>query len=112
MPHVISLKDGRTETILEPRDALDLVAEYAGYELKSYLEDYLREQIEELEEERADLRYSERESESEADHNRAVLCSIRDEAAALSRFIEEKRMNRNKMRTVVKSIYRQADAEL
>ena len=34
MPHVISLKDGRTETILEPRDAIALVAEYAGYEPK------------------------------------------------------------------------------
>ena len=48
MPHVMALKDGRNETVLDLDDALELVERYAGHGLREFLEEKLSDS-EELE---------------------------------------------------------------
>lgn len=71
MANVISLPDGRNETIFTERDFMDLLEEYMGSEARRWLEDWLGENddvsdyIEDLEKEAENLRARHKEVMSE-----------------------------------------------
>lgn len=98
MPHVIKLKDGKLLVPLSTQDALDVVAEYAGDELRHYLEENLTD-TSALEQE-LDKMYEEQEKELEklTDHQRVVLCDIQEEADVLDELLDAPRLDRKKLK--------------
>lgn len=112
MPHVMALKDGRNETVLDLDGALELVERYAGHELWEYLEEKLADE-EELEAYLEELVKShDEELEREGGHRRALLNDIREEAEALAGLLEAPRLDRKKLKGTAKNIWRMCSREL
>lgn len=112
MPHILKLKDGKLITPFGLRDVLEIVEDYAGEEVRQYLEENLSD-TEALEKE-IDTLYKEHEEELErlGDHQRAVLGDIKDEAEALSELLEEPRLDRKKIKNAADHIWRMCNREL
>ena len=112
MPHVMKLKDGKIATVFDWKDALELTEEYAGWELREFLEECisdteeLQEALEALEKEQ------EEELERHGDHQRALLSDIKEEAEALSALLDAERLDRKKLRSVADNIWRICYREL
>ncbi len=86
---VITLPDGRNETIFNERDFFDLVDECMGFEARRWLEGWLNEHsyadyIEELEKEMDVLRA----------HHREVMEELRRQSEAIAGLISEKDIDR------------------
>lgn len=112
MPHVMALKDGRNETVLDLDGALELVERYAGHELREYLEEKLADS-EELEAYLEELAKShDEELEQQGDHQRALLNDIREEAEALAGLLEAPRLDRKKLKGTAENIWRMCSREL
>ena len=89
MPHVLKMKDGKLLTPFGIRDLLDAVEDYAGEELRREIEEYIL-----------------------ADHQRSVLCNIRDEVDALDALLQDTRLNRRRMQGAVRIIQQMINREL
>ena len=112
MPHVMALKDGRNETVLDLDDALELVERYAGHGLREFLEEKLSDS-EELEAYLEELAKSHGEDlERQGDHQRALLNGIREEAEALAGLLDASWLDRKKLKSIVKNIWRMCNWEL
>ena len=112
MADVLSLKDGRVETVFAFRDFADLVECFMGYEARRYLEQWIDDNQSDtnaMDKEITELR-SDLDELRDAQHE--VLVNVRDDADALLDLLAEPRMNRDKLRTAAKEIYRIVDNEL
>ena len=79
MPHVLKMKDGKLLTPFGIRDLLDAVEDYAGEELRREIESYIDTNVEDIGDYEKEYDRMEQDNERLADHQRSVLCNIRDE---------------------------------
>ena len=100
MANVITLPDGRNETIFDGRDFMDLVDGYMGCEARRWLEDWLSEMdgdadyIDDLEKETDSLRA----------HHKEVMAELRKESETIARLIREKEIDRKALSTAAGNI--------
>ena len=85
MPHVLRMKDGKFITPFDLDDVLEAVEEYAGDEVRQYLEENLSDTADLEKELDGMYREHEEELERQGDHQRALLNEIREEAESLGR---------------------------
>ena len=112
MPHVIELKDGKLLTPFGIRDLLDAVQDYAGEELRREIETYIDINVEEIGDYEKEYDRMEQDNERLADHQRSVLCNIRDEVDALNTLLQDTRLNRRRMQGAVRIIQQMINREL
>ena len=105
MPHVLKMKDGKLLTPFGIRDLLDAVEDYAGEELRREIQEYIDDYEKEYDR-------MERDGERLADHQRSVLCNIRDEVDALDALLQDTRLNRRRMQGAVRIIQQMINREL
>ena len=112
MPHVLKLKNGKLITPFDLADVLEVVGEYAGDEVRRYLEENLSD-TEELEKELDGMyREHEEELERQGDQQRALLNEIREEAESLGGLLEAPRLDRKKLKQAAENIWRMCYREL
>ena len=112
MPHLIQLKDGSLLTPFDIRDLLDAVEQCAGGELREALEDYISENVGDIDDYEKEYDRMEQENERLADHQRSVLCDIRDEVDALDTLLQDTRLSRRRMQGAVRIIQQMINREL
>ena len=106
MPHVLRMKDGKFITPFDLDDVLEAVEEYAGDEVRQYLEENLSDTVN-LEKE-----LDEEELERQGDHQRALLNEIREEAESLGVLLDAPRLDRKKLKQTAENIWRMCYREL
>lgn len=112
MPYVLKLKNGKLITPFDLADVLEVVGEYAGDEVRRYLEENLSD-TEELEKELDGMyREHEEELERQGDQQRALLNEIREEAESLGGLLEAPRLDRKKLKQAAENIWRMCYREL
>lgn len=112
MPHVLKMKDGKLLTPLGIRDLLDAVQDYAGEELRREIESYIDTNVEDIGDYEKEYDRMEQDNERLADHQRSVLCNIRDEVDALDTLLQDTRLNRRRMQGAVRIIQQMINREL
>lgn len=112
MPHSIELIDGSILTPFGIRDLLDAVEDYAGEELRRENEEYIDTNVQDIDDYEKEYDRMEQDNERLADHQRSVLCNIRDEVDALDTLLQDTRLNRKRMQGAVKIIQQMIDREL
>lgn len=112
MPHSIELIDGSILTPFGIRDLLDAVEDYAGEELRREIEEYIDTNVQDIDDYEKEYDRMEQDNERLADHQRSVLCNIRDEVDALDTLLQDTRLNRKRMQGTVKIIQQMIDREL
>ena len=112
MPHVIELKDGKLLTPFGIRDLLDAVQDYAGEGLRREIESYIDTNVEDIDDYEKEYDRMEQDNERLADHQRSVLCNIRDEVDALDTLLQDTRLNRRRMQGAVRIIRQMIAREL
>lgn len=103
MPHVLKMKDGKLLTPFGIRDLLDAVQDYTGEELRREIESYIDTNVEDIGDYEKEYDRMEQDNERLADHQRSVLCDIRDEVDALDTLLQDTRLNRRRMQGAVGS---------
>lgn len=81
MPHAIEMKDGKILTPFGIRDLLEAVSDYAGEELAREIESYINTNVEDIDDYEKEYDRMEQDNERLADHQRSVLCNIREDRA-------------------------------
>ena len=112
MPHAIEKKDGKILTPFGIRDLLDAVQDYAGEELRREIEEYIETNVQDIDDYEKEYDRMERDGERLADHQRSVLCNIRDEVDALDTLLQDTRLSRRRMQGAVKIIRQMIHREL
>ena len=112
MPHVLKMKDGKLLTPFGIRDLLDAVQDYAGEELRREIESYIDTNVEDIGDYEKEYDRMEQDNERLADHQRSVLCNIRDEVDALDTLLQDTRLNRRRMQGAVRIIQQMINREL
>lgn len=112
MPHVLKMKDGKLLTPFGIRDLLDAVQDYAGEELRREIEGYIETNVQDIDDYEKEYDRMEQENERLADHQRSVLCDIREELDALDTLLQDTRLNRRRMQGVVRIIRQIINREL
>ena len=102
MANVITLPDGRNETIFDEQDFMELVERYMGSDSRRWLEDWLgnnddvADYIDDLEKEADGLRT----------HHREVMTELRKESETIAGLISEKEIDRRALSTAAGNIGR------
>ena len=112
MPHAIEMKDGKILTPFGIKDMLDAVQDYAGEELRREIESYIDTNVEDIDDYEKEYDRMEQDNERLADHQRSVLCNIRDEVDALDALLHDTRLNRARMQGAVKIVRQMINREL
>ena len=112
MSHVLKMKDGKLLTPFGIRDLLDAVQDYAGEELRREIEEYIETNVQDIDNYEKEYDRMERDGERLADHQRSVLCNIRDEVDALDTLLQDTRLSRRRMQGAVKIIRQMINREL
>lgn len=112
MPHAIELKDGKILTPFVIRDLLDAVQDCAGEELRREIESYIDTNVEDIDDYEKEFDRMEKDNERLADHQRSVLCNIREEVDALDTLLHDTRLNRARMQGAVRIIQQMINREL
>ena len=90
MADVITMKDGRIETVFDERDFMYLVDAYMGDEARRWLEDWLSGQ-----EDDADyIDDLEKELQAAKDHHKDVIRQLREQSETIAGLIREKEIDR------------------
>ena len=112
MPHAIEMKDGKILTPFGIKDMLDAVQDYAGKELRREIESYIDTNVEDIDDYEKEYDRMEQDNERLADHQRSVLCNIRDEVDALDALLHDTMLNRARMQGAVRIIQQMINREL
>ena len=112
MPHAIEMKVGKILTPVGIRDLLEAVSDYAGEELARELESYIDTNVADIDDYEKEYDRMEQDNERLADHQRYVLCNIRDELVAFEILLHDARLNRARMQGAVKNIRQMINREL
>lgn len=112
MPHAIELKDGKILTSFGIRDLLDAVQDYAGEKLRREIESYIDTNVADIDDYEKEYDRMEQDNERFADHQRSVLCNIREEVDVLDTLLHDTRLNRARMQGAVRIIQQMINREL
>lgn len=102
----------KTPDTIGIRDLLDAVEDYAGEELRREIEEYIDNNVQDIDDYEKEYDRMERDGERLADHQRSVLCNIRDEVDALDTLLQDTRLNRRRMQGAVRIIQQMINREL
>ena len=105
MPHVLKAKDGKCHTVFDERDILSLVEDYAGYDVRAWLEEWLDEQRDLALDAQNAARETEGEIDTLRDHHREVLSDMYEEASWLMKLTTEYRPKRSDIRECAEKIW-------
>ena len=100
MANVITLPDGRNETIFDEQDFMELVVRYMGSDARRWLEDWLgnnddvADYIDDLEKEADGLRA----------HHREVMTELRTHSETIANLIRGKEIDRKALSTAAGNI--------
>lgn len=119
MAGTIATKDGRVETVFDFRDALDLVEEVAGYDLRHYLEEDRQDFEEEIREEYEygdelssdDDNEDVEELEQKVSHYAHILKGLADEAQEIEDGISERQITTKEIGAFCKMIIDKCEKE-
>ncbi len=92
MAHVITLKNGRNETVFDLRDLLCLVDEHMGFDARRLLEEFT-----EPDESGEYIAYLEKDADERREHYRDVMRQLREQSEAIASLIREKEIDRKKL---------------
>lgn len=112
MPHAIEMQDGKILTPFGIKDLLEAVSDYAGEELAREIENYIDTNVADIDDYEKEYDRMEQDNERLADHQRSVLCNIRDEVDALDALLHDTRLNRARMQGAVRIIQQMINREL
>ena len=112
MPHVYKLKDGSVRTIFDMHDAMEIVEETAGHEIRQYLEETIRDYELEAEDYEEQFQDWEKEHDGQSDARHALICDIQEELDAVLNFLSADRLNRKKLLDCVSRLRRKVNSEL
>ena len=112
MPHVLTASDGRTYTVFDERDVLSLVEDYAGQDIRSWLEDFLSDLRAEVEGSGAEVQEYRDDIDKLQDHQRLVLTDIYEDASWLMKLTDESRLRRKDIRGCAERIWNVLNREL
>ena len=112
MPHVYELKDGSVRTIFDMHDAMEIVEETAGHEIRQYLEETIRDYELEAEEYEEQFKDWERDRDGQSDDRHALLCDIRDELDVVISLLGAERLSRKKLLDCVSRLRQRVNSEL
>lgn len=90
MANVITLPDGRNETIFDERDFMDVLERYMGSEARLWLEDWLGEN-DDVADYIGDL---EKEADGLRAHHKEVMEELRTHSETIAKLIREKDIDR------------------
>ena len=76
------------------------------------IEEYIETNVEDIDDYEKEYDRMERDGERLADHQRSVLCNIRDEVDALDALLQDTRLNRRRMQGAVRIIQQMINREL
>ena len=105
MPHVLTTKDAKNHTVIDEADILSLVEDYAGYDIRVWLEEWLAEQKAETEDAIKTANEIEAEIDNLRDHHREVLSNMYEEASWLMKLTGEYRPKRSDIRECTEKIW-------
>lgn len=119
MAGTIATKDGRVETVFDFRDALDLVEEVAGYDLRHYLEEDRQDFEEEIREEYEygdelssdDDNEDVEELEKKVSHYAHILKGLAEEAQEIEDEISERQITTKEIGAFCKMIIDKCEKE-
>lgn len=119
MAGTIATKDGRVETVFDFRDALDLVEEVAGYDLRHYLEEDRQDFEEEIREEYEygdelssdDDNEDVEELEQKVSHYAHILKGLSEEAKEIEDGISERQITTKEIGAFCKMIIDKCEKE-
>ena len=94
MAHVLKLKDGRTEVLMDLRDFCGLTDEYMGTDAKEWLEEYLADTYGEEEELAAMEEEHQKELDGIREHYHGVLEELRGQSEILAGLIRQPEIDR------------------
>ena len=86
--------------------------DYAGEELRREIESYIDTNVEDIGDYEKEYDRMEQDNERLVDHQRSVLCNIRDEMEALDTLLQDTRLNRRRMQGAVRIIQQMINREL
>ena len=109
---VFEMKDGKILTPFGIRDLLEAVSDYAGEELAREIEEYIDTNVADIDDYEKEYDRMEQDNERLADHQRSVLCNIREEVDALDTLLYDTRLNRVRMQGAVRIIQQMINREL
>ena len=112
MPRAIEMKDSKILTPFGIRNLLEAVSDYAGEELAREIESYINTNVEDIDDYEKEYDRMEQDNERLADHQRSVLCNIREEVDALDTLLHDTRLNRARMQGAVRIIQQMIHREL
>ena len=88
------------------------MSDYAGEELAREIESYIDTNVADIDDYEKEYDRMEQDNERLADHQRSVLCNIREEVDALDTLLHDARLNRARMQGAVKIIRQMINREL
>lgn len=110
--HTVALRDGHNVTLFSPKDVLEVIDMYCGFDMRNLIRDGLRDlqnKNEELEEENKSYQNT---IECNNEVEREILLSIRDECDALFDELGQPRISRRKIQRMVRTIFNTVNSEL
>lgn len=93
MADVIQLSDGSIHTIFDERDALELVGDRLGDDLRRWLEHWMSESDDDA----AYIEDLEKEADGLRDYHKEVMAELRQHSEAIAALIREKEIDRVKL---------------
>ena len=105
MPHTLTTSDGRNHTVFDEQDILRLVEEYAGRDVRGWIEDWMIKQAKTLEDSKDEIKECQDEIDRLQDHQRLVLTDMYEEASWLLKLTGEPRPKRSDIRACVEKIW-------
>ena len=112
MAHVICTKDGKHQILFDLQDALYLVEEYAGHDLREFLEETMQEILDEQSDYKEEAADCEQQLERSLDHQHRMLTDILLEMESVEKELDAQRLNRKKLQTSIGNLCRMIRAEL
>lgn len=112
MAHVIIMPDGEYIIPFCFEDALEAVEQYAGKDLRDFIEEYMQDNVDEAGAARLEAEEARKDMEVDADHYREVLLAVEDGLETLSARLDVKRIEKSELKKLVAALRRTINEEL
>ena len=100
MADVIQLSDGCVHTVFDERDALELIDQYMGMEMRRWIEDWMSEGDDDA----AYIDDLEKEAEGLRAHHKEVMQELRRQSETIAGLIREKEIDRKALSSAAGAI--------
>ena len=112
MAHVLEMPDGQYITPFCFLDALDAVEEYAGRELRDFIEEYMQDNADETGLVRLEAEEARKDKEMSEDHYHEVLLAVQDGLERICSEMDAKRWDRMDLRNLFRTLCDMVNSEL